>query len=316
MVIILTGYGDMRSAVQALRLGAFDYLTKPVDMDRLLHTLGNGAEHRTLTLENRDLVRRLKEANRIKGEFIHGMSHEVRTPLGHILGFVQILQDTLDGLTEKQAHYLKNIESAASRLLRMFENILQFSILRSGDTQVAPASFPLNQFVEEILEPFKGATADKSIALEFGSDDSDRAAVADPRICGRSLSLLLDNAVRYTAEGGRVTVTCQIGPSPSTPVQDEDGSVPGAGAQGWLEVSVADTGPRVPPEDRERIFNVFEQVDSSLTRPHEGAGLSLALARSIARLHGGDIGLASRTGEGSTFTFAVPLSAEEATGKA
>jgi DNA-binding NtrC family response regulator len=143
-VIILTGYGDMKSAVEAIRLGAFDYLSKPVDMERLVKTLQNGSERRRLILDNRDLVGSLKESNRLKTEFINGMSHEVRTPLGHIQGFAQILQDTMNGLSEKQAGYLQNILTASNRLLNMFEDILQYSTLTRGipEPNQSHSSFP------------------------------------------------------------------------------------------------------------------------------------------------------------------------------
>jgi len=143
-VIILTGYGDMKSAVEAIRLGAFDYLSKPVDMERLVKTLQNGSERRRLILDNRDLVGCLKESNRLKTEFINGMSHEVRTPLGHIQGFAQILQDTMNGLSEKQAGYLQNILTASNRLLNMFEDILQYSTLTRGipEPNQSHSSFP------------------------------------------------------------------------------------------------------------------------------------------------------------------------------
>lgn len=135
-LIILTGFGDMKSVVEAMRLGAYDYMSKPVDLDRLLQTLRRASERHQLVLENRDLLRRTQEANRIKGEFISGMSHEVRTPLGHITGFTQLLQDMLEGLTDKQKGYLQNIHDAAERLLDMFDNILQYSMLKSGDVNI------------------------------------------------------------------------------------------------------------------------------------------------------------------------------------
>ena len=305
-VVILTGYGDMKSAVDALRLGAFDYLTKPLDAERLAQTLRNGAERRRLLLENRALLQRLQEANRIKTEFINGMSHEVRTPLGHILGFTQILEDTLQGLTDKQTRYLQNIQDGARRLLNLFENILQFSVLRSGEVALSPAPFSLASFLQESQDLICAAASRKEIAIERYPVAPDRTIAVDPTICQKAVSLLLDNAVKFTPPGGRIAIRADVRPEPP-PVIAEGAPSAQSHARAWLHISVADTGPGVPEQDRDRIFDLFEQGDASLTRHHEGTGLGLALARSLARLHGGAITLDSRPGNGSTFTLVVPL---------
>ena len=301
-VVILTGFGDMNSAIEALRLGAYDYLQKPVDAERLIQTLRNGTERRRLILENRALVQSLQEANQLKTEFINGMSHEIRTPLGHITGFAQILEGTLDRLTEKQARYLQNIQTAANRLLSMFDNILQYSVLNSGEVQIAPASFPLSEFLNRTLDPFESAVAEKRIAVDLQPPEPDRSVIADAETCRKILSLLLDNAVQFSPEQGALGLKAEVLPSPSVPSDLDE-----RGAEAWLHISVSDTGPGIDPEDQERIFNLFEQVDGSLAREHEGTGLGLALARSLARIHNGVIALDSRPGEGSTFTLVIPL---------
>lgn len=259
VVIILTGYGDLNSAVEALRLDAYDYLTKPVDADRLIQTLRKGAEHRKLTLENRALIRSLEEANRIKSKFISAMSPEFRTPLGHILGFVQILQDTLEGLTEKQDRYLQNIQSAATRLLTIFEDILQFSILKSGHDRISPIRFGLSEFLERSLEAFKGAMETKNL------------------------------------------------PEPALPAGVLEPEMADTIADGWLHITVGDTGPGIEQADRERIFNLFEQGQTAIGRSDKGTGLGLPLARSLARMHGGTITLDNRPREESNFTLIIPL---------
>jgi signal transduction histidine kinase len=129
---------------------------------------------------------------------------------------------------------------------------------------------------------------------------------ADLDICRKVLSLLLDNALKFTPEEGRIVLGAEVrlGPPPDCvphplPVD--------ARADRWLHLSVADGGPGVAVEDHRRIFNLFEQGDASLTRNHPGTGLGLALALSLARLHGGTIALASRPGAGATFTLVVPV---------
>ena len=306
-VVILTGYGDMKSAVEAHRLGAYDYLTKPVDTGRLVQTLRNGAEHYRLIQENRFLIHSLREANRIKTEFINGMSHEFRTPIGHILGFAQILQDTVEGLTEKQAHYLENIQTAAARLVTLFDNMLEFSILRSGETRISPAPFSLLQFLEKGLGIYSDTARVRDLSLEIQSPETDEVVVADLQVCQKVLSLLLDNAVKFSPDGSRIALRADVLSTPSVSGASAPDLVK-MDARDWLHVTVSDTGPGIAPEDQVRVFNLFEQGDPSLARPHEGTGIGLALARSLVQIHGGTIFLKSRPGEGSTFTFVIPLS--------
>ncbi len=305
-VVILTGYGDLDSAVQALRLGAFDYLAKPVDAERLVQTVRNGVERRRLVLENRRLVRCLSESNLLKTEFINGISHEVRTPLGQILGYAQLLRGTALGLSDKQHRYLQSIQEAATRVLDLFENILQFSTLQSGDGSLTSVEVSLPALLDEVRQIHHEAAERRGVRVEVAASDSDRTVMADLDICRKVLSLLLDNAIKFTPEGGRVVLSGEV--RGGLPAEHTAMPLPAeVRADRWLHLAVADSGPGVADEDRQRIFNLFEQGDASLTRSHEGTGLGLALALSLARLHGGTIALASRPHAGSTFTLVIPL---------
>ncbi len=307
-LIILTGFGDMKSAVEAVRIGAYDYLSKPVDLDRLLQTLRRASERRHLVLENRDLLRRTQEANRIKGEFINGMSHEVRTPLGHITGFTQLLQDMLEGLTDKQRGYLQNIHDAAERLLDMFENILQYSMLKSGDVSISIEETTIDQLFELVIDDARPLAAEQGVELKV--DPNDRVVAIDASICRRVVSLLVDNAIKFSSDGKVVTLTAETLPPSPVPDDVNVADLPHPVA-GWLAIHVADEGIGIAEEDRERIFGTFTQADSSLERHYEGSGIGLALALSLARLHGGAISLSSEVGKGSTFTLFVPTWAHE-----
>ena len=307
-IVILTGFGDMKSAVEAMRAGAYDYLTKPVDLDRLLQTLRQADERRKLVIENRDLLRRLTEANRIKAEFINGMSHEVRTPLGPITGFAQILEDTLENLTDKHQRYLRNIQDGASRLLDLFENILSFSTLKTGDVQVNPESVNLDETLQNAIEASQPSAADLGITVGTEGDTSLSVRI-DKSICTKALGLLLDNAIKFNKEGGAV----ELGVSVDESLREEM-DVPDSGiASGWLSITVRDTGIGIAADQFEFIFELFTQADASLTRSYEGAGIGLALARSLARLHGGTIHVESQLDQGSTFTLILPVADEPVT---
>jgi signal transduction histidine kinase len=268
-----------------------------------MQTLRNADEQRKLILENKALLGRLTEANRIKAEFINGMSHEVRTPLGHITGFAQILEDTLENLTEKQVRYVQNIQNGAKRLLDLFENILSFSTLKTGDVHVNPESVNIGEVVGSAIDESRPLAADQGITVSVSGDSSAKAYV-DPIICGRAINLLLDNAIKFNKEGGSVVIDVSI-----TDTLAEDIETPDTGgASGWLSISLADTG--IAEDQYEQIFGLFTQADGSLSRAYEGAGIGLALARSLARLHGGAITLRSQPDQGSTFTLILPITDE------
>ena len=302
-VIILTGFGDMQSAVEAMRIGAYDYLSKPVDLDRLIQTLRHASERRQLILENRDLLRRTQESNRIKGEFINGMSHEVRTPLGHITGFTQLLQDMVEGLTDKQKGYLQNIHDAAERLLDMFDNILQYSMLKSGDVSITIEKTAVHNLFKTVIEEARALAAEQGVELRSSSDDI--SVSVDAGTCTRALGLLVDNAIKYSGDGKVVTLGAELLSAAETPDGVNEEGLNRA-RTGWLAIHVTDEGIGIAEEDQERIFSSFTQADSSLERPYEGSGIGLALALSLARLHSGTISLQSEIGKGSTFTLFVP----------
>jgi len=305
-VVILTGHGDLDSAVEALRLGAFDYLTKPVESKRLVQTVHNGVERQRLVVENLRLMRALKESNRLKTEFINGISHEVRTPLGQILGYAQLLGTSVTGYSDKHVRYLQSIQDGATRVLELFENILQFSTLQSGDVGIHPVTVSLPALLDEVRQIHLDAADLRHLVLEVAAPERGREVQADLDICRKVLSLLLDNAIKFTPDGGRVVLGGEVrsGPAPELSPHPIASDVR---AGRWLHLSVADSGPGVAVADSRRIFNLFEQGDATLTRGHRGTGLGLALALSLARLHGGTIALASRPGSGSTFTLVVPL---------
>ena len=302
-LIILTGFGDMKSAVEAMRLGVYDYMSKPVDLDRLLQTLRRASERHQLVLENRDLLRRTQEANRIKGEFINGMSHEVRTPLGHITGFTQLLQDMLEGMTDKQKGYLQNIHDAAERLLDMFDNILQYSMLKSGDVSIKIDRTRVDHLFDLVIDNARPLAVEQGVELK--AQGGDISVPVDAGTCIRAMGLLVDNAIKFSGDGKTITLRAELLPASATPddVNDVDLLRP---PTGWLAIHVTDEGIGIAQEDHARIFASFTQADSSLERRFEGSGIGLAL--SLARLHGGTISVQSEIGRGSTFTLHIPTS--------
>jgi|GEM_PF-1619564 len=242
---------------------------------------------RTQELVQRNLE--LEAASRHKSEFLAKMSHELRTPLNSIIGFADLLTERLYGpLNERQAKYVANIRSSGKHLLQLINDILDLSKVEAGKMQLRPEEFSVAQAIAEVLGALREQADRKEVSLSSQVDSTVSSFVADPRKFKQILYNLVSNAIKFNGDQGKVLVEAR----------------PAEGA--GLEVSVADTGIGIPPEERDRIFKAFEQVDGSLARRYQGSGLGLALTKELVELHGGSIAFTSKVGRGSTFVFTLP----------
>jgi signal transduction histidine kinase len=215
------------------------------------------------------------------------MSHELRTPLNAIIGFSEVLLERMFGeLNEKQDEYLNDILSSGRHLLALINEILDLSKVEAGRMELDLGTFSLPQALEHGLTMVREQATRRGVALTLAIGPDVDAIEADERKVKQVLFNLLSNAVKFTPDGGRVDVQAR------------------QAGDGWAEVAVSDTGIGIAPEDQERIFDEFHQAGAG---HQQGTGLGLALARRFVELHGGRIGVASRPGEGSTFTFTLPL---------
>ena len=227
-----------------------------------------------------------ESAARAKSEFLANMSHELRTPLTAIVGFCELLAKTAD-LTPKARRYVELIEAAGDSMVAMVDDILTLGRLEEGRVTLSDGPFNPAVEVAETVEMVALQARHKHLALELNTcDQLPELLSADGSRVRQILLNLLANAVKFTEEG-RVTVTAS-----------HDGE--------RLRISVADTGIGIPTESADRIFQRFSQVDASSTRRHGGAGLGLAICKGLVDLMGGEIGVESTHGKGSTFWFAVP----------
>ncbi|MFQ5656777.1 MAG: response regulator [Candidatus Methylomirabilales bacterium] len=229
-------------------------------------------------------------ATRAKSEFLANMSHELRTPLNAIIGFSEILLDeSLGHLSrEERREFLGNIHNSGRHLLGLINDILDLSKIEAGRMEIRPEECPIGEALNGVLNTIKPMATPKNIAIEVTLDPQLSTVSADVVKFKQILYNLLSNAMKFTPEGGNVYVRASA-------------------REEWAEFSVRDTGIGIKPEDRERVFQEFQQVEMSAARQYEGTGLGLALAKKFVELHGGRIWVESEVGKGSTFTFTMPL---------
>ncbi|MHB1391289.1 MAG: sensor histidine kinase [Thermoleophilia bacterium] len=231
----------------------------------------------------------LLEANRLKSEFLSVMSHELRTPLNAIIGFSEVLKDQGEGeLSDRQEKYLTNIETSGRRLLGLINDILDLAKVNSENLELEKEDVLVPQLMEDIRKLGHPFAAQRRILLEILPAGDLPLLQADPAKIKQVMYNLVSNGIKFTPEGGRVTIEAR-----------ENANM--------LEISVTDTGIGISTEDQKKIFSLFQQLDGSHQRRFEGTGVGLALSKSLVELHGGRIWVESELGQGSRFTFSVPM---------
>jgi signal transduction histidine kinase len=241
--------------------------------------------------EIEDKSRQLEVASQHKSEFLANMSHELRTPLNAIIGFSEVLAERMFGeINGKQAEYLADILDSGRHLLGLINDILDLSKIEAGRMELNLSDFDLPNAIENTLTLMKERAHRREITLGRAIDERLTTVRADERKVKQVLLNLLSNALKFTPEGGRIDVRALT-------------------RDGGFEISVADTGVGIAPEDQATVFEEFRQVGAT-AKTIEGTGLGLAISRKFIELHGGRIWVASEVGKGSTFAFAVPRLAD------
>jgi signal transduction histidine kinase/DNA-binding response OmpR family regulator len=244
------------------------------------------------------LLERLKEANaelldanRHKTVFLANMSHELRTPLNAILGFSELLIDSTDGHfpDETRKRFLEQIHSSGKHLLGLINDILDLSKVEAGQMELRLQMVSVADVVAQVVSTVEPLAKQKQMHLQSEAASAGQI-LADEGKLRQMILNLVSNAIKFTAEGGSVAIK-------ALRVVDR------------MEISVSDTGVGIAKEDLQRLFKEFQQVDSGVNRRQQGTGLGLALTRSFAMLHGGDVRVQSEPGKGSLFTIDLPVEA-------
>ncbi len=250
---------------------------------------------------------RAEEANRSKGQFLATMSHEIRTPINAVVGYADLLDAEIAGpLTADQQRYLARVRASSLHLLGIIDEVLDFSRLEANRTSLDIREGRLSGPLRDALQMVQIQARGKGVEISYGSAGtlSNASYRGDEDRVRQILVVLLSNAVKFTPAGGRVTVAA--GTADELPA---DVKLSGEGP--WVYVRIEDTGPGIPPERMEAIFDPFEQADMSLTREHGGTGLGLTIARRLALLMAGDLSVRSTPGMGSSFFVWLPAAAAD-----
>jgi signal transduction histidine kinase len=321
-VIILTGHATLETAIEALRLGAYDYQFKPVEnMEVFERVMERAFNHRQLLLENRRLVAQLQEANaqlegevekrihelraanealrsvdRLKNDFVSVVSHELRTPLAVVTLEAQMLASEMQFAPDKLREIYQALLVNARRLQIRIDDLLDFALIEQGELELHFTACSINQIVRDVVDLYSPRAAEKHLKVILNLPPTVQlSVVADGPRLRSALIHVVDNAIKFTPELGSVIVSVHSMVS----IPDTNISA--------VAISVRDTGIGIPAETQQKLFSAFNQADMSTTRRFGGMGMGLALAKRIVEAHGGKITFKSDTGQGSLFALWIPV---------
>ncbi len=257
------------------------------------------ATQSAIALQNAQMFRDIEQkgreieiASQHKSQFLANMSHELRTPLNAILGYTELILDDIYGPpSDKTREVLERVERNGRHLLGLINDVLDLSKIEAGELELDVADYSMPNIVHTVVTATESLATEKNLALNVTLPPDLPTASGDERRIVQVLLNLVGNAIKFTDEG---KVDIRV-----------------AAQNGRLDVAVADTGPGIAPADQKKIFQEFQQIDSTTTKAKGGTGLGLAIAKRIVEMHGGRIWIESTVGKGSTFSFSLPLDVKQ-----
>ncbi len=267
--------GDVRLELPSAEKRKFDVHVAPIELDG--ESFGIGFFYETTQIDRLETVRQ---------EFLSNISHELRTPLTSILAFVETLEDGGIDDKENNLHFLGVIRRNAERMHSLIADILELSMIESGNVTIAIKEVRLHNAVREVMTALSTKAKERDVELRNEVPES-TVVLADSVRLEQMLTNLIDNAIKFNRQGGSVTATFQR-------------------IDGRDLISIVDTGEGIMPEHAQRIFERFYRTDRARSREIGGTGLGLAIVKHLARLHGGEVAVSSTLGSGTTFRIELP----------
>jgi len=289
-VVILSGQDDEALAMRAVHSGVQDYLAKSNLSSKHLERAIRYAVERQALLRSLEIAQ--KQQLEFKNQFLSHVSHELRTPLTCIHQYVTLLLDGISGpVTPDQADHLKTVLKSVNQLHAMIRDLLEATRAESGKMRIEPRCVALGELVQQAVAMLRPTANEKNVGLEIGMDQRLPLVHADPDRVLEVMINLMDNAIKFTPpDGGVMLQASMVDADPSS-----------------VYVSISDTGRGIGPEAKALIFERLYQDPESVDNNRSGLGLGLFICREIIRLHEGRIWVSSEPGQGSTFTFTLPV---------
>lgn len=238
----------------------------------------------------------LEQANKLKSEFLANMSHELRTPLNSIIGFSEVLKDGVTGkLNAEQEEYATDIFESGHHLLSLVNDILDLAKIEAGRMTLMPEVVDVGGVIEKSVSMLKEKALDKGLKISMKIEEGIEGIVLDGRKFKQIIYNLLSNAVKFTDSGGSVSI---------------EASMVKIDSKEFFEVVVSDNGIGIAPDELDKLFTPFVQLDASMSRRYEGTGLGLAMVKRLMGLHNGTVRVESETAKGTSFTIRFPTELE------
>jgi len=283
--VVITGYATVESAVDAMKIGAYDFLPKPFTPDQLRIIIRRGLERRKLILETESLR---QEKKLIEENFITMVSHQLRSPLVAIIQYYEVILGGMVGnVPEKQKEIIQKTKTRLEGLLKLITDWLDVARLDSGQIidNIKPIS--AKKIITKVIEDLRPLTQEENISLELGTCSKNDVIQGDADTLEQVFSNLVTNAIRYNRPNGKVIISIK---------ENTD----------YIAVEVQDTGIGMAKEHLPFIFDQFFQVKRGENQKIKGTGLGLSIAKKIVDAHNGSIQVTSELGKGSTFTVQLP----------
>ncbi len=267
---------DLRIDFNGIEKRSYDVHIAPIELDGERHAIGVFYD-----------ITQIERLEKVRQEFLSNISHELRTPLTSIIAYVETLQDGAIDEPENNQRFLGIIRRNAERMNALIADIAELSLIETGNVSLDIREVKLSNAVDETFAALSSKAAERNVSLvnRVGSDSHVRA---DSMRLEQMLTNLVDNAIKFNRENGTVTVIFSQ-------------------SSGKGLISVSDTGEGIVPENLQRIFERFYRIDRGRTRKVGGTGLGLAIVKHLARLHGGEVVVASTLGRGTTFSLELPF---------
>jgi signal transduction histidine kinase len=285
-VIFISALNETMDKVKAFKVGGVDYVTKPFQFEEVQARVATHLELRRQKRLIQESNEQLRTLEKLRDNLVHMVVHDMRTPLTALYGFLQTLE-RLEGesLSDRGREFVQTALASTEDLVEMVSSLLDVSKMEAGEMKLNLTQCELLTIAREALAKVEPLRGDRQLMLS-GADEP-VTVMADAEIIARVFQNLLGNALKFTPDGGRVSV----------------GIEPSADA---VRVLVQDTGPGIPPEYRERIFEKFGQVEHPANKQRYSTGIGLTFCKLSVEAHGGQVGVDSEEGRGSTFWFTLP----------